>query len=77
MKKIATILMYIGLAAPLSAAEPLAMEVLDDTARSGQARVTVLFELPANIATVTDSEQRAERRRQWLLPRRPLPTAAA
>lgn len=57
-------LMCIGLSAPLSAVERVSMEVLEDIARNGQARVTVLFELPAGRATVTESEQRAERRQQ-------------
>jgi subtilisin family serine protease len=62
MKNLAVGLLTIALSAPLGAAERVAKEVLAELGREGQARVTVLFDLP--VGTAQASDRRAERRRQ-------------
>lgn len=56
------VFLTIGLLAPLYASERVATEVLAELGRDGQARVTVLFDLP--VGTTPASDRRADRRRQ-------------
>jgi subtilisin family serine protease len=62
MKKLAIVFLSLALWVPVNADERVATEVLAELERSGQVRVTVVFELSAGASSVSD--RRAERRQQ-------------